>query len=71
MAESAWVKPPPVLGTQHTRHSNPVGLMRAGSRFLSHVWTSQPRVLSFEWENMLPAVTVRVSAGNRWHTQIG
>ena len=30
-----------------------------------------PCVLIFEWENMLPAVSVRVSAGNRWHAQIG
>lgn len=68
--DSAWASPPPVLRTQHTRQSDAAGLMWVESQVLSHTWTCQPHVLIFEWENMLPAVSVRVSAGNRWHTQI-
>lgn len=31
----------------------------------------KPWVLVFEWENMLPAVSVGVSAGNRWQAETG
>lgn len=48
-----------------------LGCCRLGACPAAILGLVRPRVLIFEWENMLPAVLVRVSAGNRWYAQTG